>query len=86
MFSVVYDGGTIEHVFNAVQAFKNGMEMVRVGGHFIQVNPANNFMGHGFWQFSPELIYRVFSAENGFNIRGVFLHECPVCTGTSGTR
>ena len=74
-FSVVYDGGAIEHVFNAIQAFKNGMEMVRVGGHFIQVNIANNFMGHGFWQFSPELIYRVFAAENGFKIRGVFLHE-----------
>lgn len=75
MFSVVYDGGAIEHIFNAVQAFKNGMEMVRVGGHFIQVNVANNFMGHGFWQFSPELIYRVFSPENGFKIRGTFLHE-----------
>ena len=32
-------------------------------------------MGHGFWQWSPELIYRAFSPENGFNIRGVFLHE-----------
>jgi len=75
MFSVVHDGGSIEHVFNVVQAFKNGMEMVKVGGHFIQVNVANNFMGHGFWQWSPELIYRAFSPENGFNIRGVFLHE-----------
>jgi hypothetical protein len=74
-FSVVHDGGTIEHVFNAVQAFKNGMEMVRIGGHFIQVSEANNFMGHGFWQFSPELIYRVFSPDNGFHVRCVFLHE-----------
>jgi hypothetical protein len=75
MFSTVLDGGTIEHVFNAVQAFKNGMEMVRMGGHFIQINVANNFSGHGFWQFSPELIYRVFSIENGFKIRAAFLHE-----------
>ena len=75
MFSMVCDGGAIEHVFDAAQAFKNGMEMVRVGGHFVQVNVANNFMGHGFWQFSPELIYRMFSAENGFNIKGVFLRE-----------
>jgi hypothetical protein len=50
-FSVVLHGGTIEHVFNIPQAFKNCMEMVRVGGHFIQVNEANNYMGHGFWQF-----------------------------------
>jgi len=73
-FSVVHDGGTIEHVFNIPQAFKNCMEMVRVGGHFIQVNEANNFMGHGFWQFCPELIYRIFSRENGFQIKAVLLH------------
>jgi hypothetical protein len=74
-FSVVYEGGTIEHVFNIPQAFKNCMEMVRVGGHFIQVNEANNYMGHGFWQFCPELIYRIFSRENGFQIKAVFIRE-----------
>src|SRR5262245_3052883 len=74
-FSVVHDGGTIEHVFNIVQAFKCCMEMVRVGGYFIQVNEANNYMGHGFWQFCPELIYRIFSQENGFQIEVVLLHE-----------
>lgn len=74
-FSVVFDGGTIEHVFNVVQAYKSGMEMVRIGGHFVQVTVANNFMGHGFWQMSPELIFRMFSRENGFETKGVFLHE-----------
>jgi hypothetical protein len=74
-FSVVHDGGTIEHVFNIPQAFMNCMEMVRIGGHFIQVNVANNYMGHGFWQFCPELIYRIFSQENGFLIRAVLMHE-----------
>jgi hypothetical protein len=51
------------------------MAMVRVGGHFVQVTTANNFMGHGFWQLSPEVIYRVFSKENGFSVRAVFLRE-----------
>jgi len=74
-FSVVHEGGTIEHVFNIPQAFKNCMEMVRVGGHFIQVNVANNYTGHGFWQFCPELIYRIFSRENGFHIKAVLMHE-----------
>jgi hypothetical protein len=49
--------------------------MVKSGGHFLQVTNANNFMGHGFYQFSPELLYRVFSPENGFEIRAVLLHE-----------
>jgi hypothetical protein len=78
-YSVVYEGGLIEHVFNAPQAFKNCMEMLKIGGHFIQVNIANNYMGHGFWQFSPELIYRIFSPENGFKIKAVlmFCHDGP---------
>ena len=74
-FSHVHDGGTIEHVFNAPQAFKNCMEMVQVGGYFTQVNCANNLMGHGFWQFSPELLFRVFSPENGYQVQAVVLHE-----------
>jgi hypothetical protein len=51
------------------------MEMVAVGGHFTQASNANNFMGHGFWQISPELIYRVFSPANGFQVEAVLLHE-----------
>jgi hypothetical protein len=75
VFSVVYDGGTLEHIFDIRQAFKNCMDLVQVGGHFIQVSVANNFMGHGFWQFSPELIYRVFCEKNGFRTKAVILHE-----------
>jgi hypothetical protein len=74
-FTVVHDGGTIEHVFNIPEAIKNCMEMVRVGGHFIQVGVANNYTGHGFWQFSPELIFRVFSPQNGYRIEAVLMHE-----------
>ena len=65
-FSVVIDGGTLEHVFNFPVAIKNCMQMLDVGGHFFVHTMANNFMGHGFYQFSPELFYRVFSPENGF--------------------
>jgi hypothetical protein len=74
-FSAVVDCGTLEHVFHFVQALKNCMEMVATGGHFIQVSNANNFMGHGFWQISPELIYRVLSPSNGFRVEMVLLHE-----------
>lgn len=74
-FSVVYDGGTIEHVFNIPQAFKNCMEMVEIGGHFAQANVANNYSGHGFWQFSPELLFRIFTPANGFQVEAVLMHE-----------
>ena len=29
----------------------------------------------GVWQFSPELIFRAFSAANGYEIVAVFMHE-----------
>jgi hypothetical protein len=51
------------------------MEMVKIGGHFTQVNCANNFGGHGFWQFSPELMFRTFSPNNGYEIEAVLMHE-----------
>lgn len=74
-FTLVYDGGSLEHVFNAVQGFKSCMEMVQVGGTFIQQSVANNFMGHGFWQLSPETCFRIFSPENGYSLKAVFLCE-----------
>ena len=74
-YSVVFDGGTLEHVFHAPQALLNCMKLLRIGGYFVQVTNGNNFMGHGFWQFSPELLYRVFSPENGFECAGVFAQE-----------
>ena len=73
-FDLVYDGGTLEHVFNFPVALQNCMEMLRVNGRFITHTCANNFCGHGFYQFSPELFYNVFSEENGFEIERVILH------------
>ena len=74
-YDLVFDGGTLEHVFNFPQALKSCMELVRPGGHFVQVSNANNFMGHGFWQISPELIYRSMSAANGFEVITVMVRE-----------
>ncbi len=74
-YDLVFDGGTLEHVFNFPQALKSCMELVRPGGHFVQVSNANNFMGHGFWQISPELMYRSMSAANGFEIVAVMVRE-----------
>ena len=74
-FDVVIDGGTLEHVFNFPVAIKNCMEMVAVGGHFLGLTPANNFMGHGFYQFSPELFFRIFTPDNGYAIEQLYLHE-----------
>jgi len=74
-FSTVLDGGTLEHIFNYPQALKNCMEMVQLGGHFLAITPANNYLGHGFYQFSPELFFRVFSKANGFSLEQLLIYE-----------
>jgi hypothetical protein len=72
-YDAVVDTGTIEHVFNTPMACKNVMDALKVGGHFFAGLPANNYCGHGFYQFSAEFFYRVFSAENGFEMRKLFV-------------
>jgi hypothetical protein len=72
-FSVLVDGGTLEHVFNFPVAIENCMRMLRKDGYFISIGPANNYFGHGFYQFSSELFFRVFSADNGFKVMNIFL-------------
>jgi SAM-dependent methyltransferase len=74
-YSVVLDSGSLEHVFNFPVAIRNCMEMLRPGGHYLGLTPANNFMGHGFYQFSPELHFRIFAPENGFEMMEVILLE-----------
>ena len=68
-FTFVLDGGTLEHIFNFPTALSNAMKMVKVGGHLVIITGGNNFLGHGFYQFSPELFYRAFSEENGFAVK-----------------
>jgi hypothetical protein len=72
-YDAVVDTGTLEHVFNVPTAFKNVMNALKVGGHFFATLPANNYCGHGFYQFSAEFFYRVFSTQNGFEMCKLFV-------------
>ena len=75
-FTAVIDGGSLEHVFDFTRALRNATELLAVGGHFLSIAPANNFMGHGFYQFSPELYFRVFVPANGFRLRVMLIQSC----------
>lgn len=74
-FDLVLDAGSLEHIFNVPVAMRGYMEMVAVGGHLIIAAPANNYCGHGFYQFSPEFFYRALSPENGFAVDRVQMCE-----------
>jgi hypothetical protein len=72
-YSCVWDGGLLEHVFNYPTAVKNCMDMTAIGGWLILSTPTNNWMGHGFYQFSPELFFSLLREENGFSDAAVFM-------------
>lgn len=67
-YDVVFDGGTLEHVFHFPNAVANAAGLVREGGCLVTVTTSNNYNGHGFYQFSPELFYRLFDLERGFRV------------------
>lgn len=56
-FDFIFDGGTIEHVFNVPQALANVFRMLRPGGRFVSANGMNGWPGHGMYQFNPELVW-----------------------------
>jgi hypothetical protein len=74
-YDCVWDGGTLEHVFNYPVAIKNCMDMVKTGGHLILETPCNNMFGHGFYQFSPELFFSLLDTHNGFSDTKIFMQD-----------
>jgi SAM-dependent methyltransferase len=64
-YDLVYDHGTVEHVFDASTALRTINRLVKPGGVVVHSAPANGFMDHGFWQISPNLL-RTFYQSAGF--------------------
>ncbi len=93
-FDVIIDGGTIEHVFNTAQALDGVFHMLREGGIFISINGMTGWAGHGFYQFSPEIVWRYWGEARGCEvIRCLALPENPALetrdvtdTGKAGRR
>jgi hypothetical protein len=69
---LVYDGGTMEHVFNTNCVFRNIFEALAVGGYIVHNSPTNNTVDHGFYQFSPTLFLDYY-ATNGYGDIEVYL-------------
>lgn len=93
-FDVMIDGGTIEHVFNTPQALDGVFHMLREGGIFVSINGMTGWAGHGFYQFSPEIVWRYWGEARGCEvIRCLALPENPALetrdvtdTGKTGRR
>ena len=56
-FDLIFDGGTVEHVFNVPAALEGLFRMLKPGGRLISANGLNGWYGHGMYQFNPELVW-----------------------------
>ncbi len=62
-YDVVFDSGTIEHVFHVPNSLKTIVEMTKVGGRIILLSPSSNHLDHGFYMFSPTLFCDYFATN-----------------------
>lgn len=68
---LVFDAGTLEHVFHLPNALAALHQLLRVDGLVVHALPSNGYLDHGFYQVSPTLLndyyranqYRVVSAN-----------------------
>jgi len=79
-FDVIYDGGTMEHVFNVPRVLANIHSMLKVGGRVIHVVPSSNMVDHGFYSFSPTL-FRDYYTVNNYLLIKIYLFECASWSG-----
>ena len=66
-FRTVFNLGTIEHVWNAHNAWANALRAVEVGGHFLSHGPISGWVNHGLHMTNPAAI-RAFISKNGFSV------------------
>lgn len=71
-FALVFDGGTIEHVFHLPNVFKNIFDFLKIDGVVVHQAPTNNYIDHGFYQISPTLLVDYYGANS------YFIEECQV--------
>jgi SAM-dependent methyltransferase len=56
-YDLVFNGGTLEHVFDVRTGLANVSELLRPGGRAIHIAPVSNQIDHGFYSFSPTMLY-----------------------------
>lgn len=67
-FDTIYDGGTIEHIFDLPKAYRNVHRMLKPNGVLIGHSPCNNWINHSFYQINPEMVYGFWEKAMGYKV------------------
>jgi len=74
-YDVVFEAGTIQHVFHQPRVFENVHALLAEGGRAIHgMAPSSNHVDHGFWMYSPTLFHDFYTA-NGWRIESLYFFE-----------
>jgi len=76
-FNFILDGGTSEHVFDVRQVMRNIARLLKPGGRVLHMQPMNNYVNHGFYQFSPTFYFDYYSANAFGDLRGYLFKHGP---------
>ncbi len=71
-FDLIYDGGTLEHIFNPFQGVTNVLRMTKVGGKIAHSQGIGDQINHGYWTFNPSFLVDFYQA-NGCVVRKLFV-------------
>jgi len=82
-YSLVFECGTMEHIFDTAQVFKNTINLCEVGGTVCHISPLT-WLNHGFYNFSLTLFYDVYR-NNGFDDFKFWLINWPRNYGQVGS-
>ncbi len=71
-FDYIYDGGSLEHIFNVPQALKNFHNLLKPNGIIMHLLPCNNYVDHGFYSFNPTL-FKDYYEQNNYEILKLYI-------------
>jgi len=77
-FDLIWDAGTLEHVFDIRQALWNISDLTRVGGQVVHLVPAA-FLNHGFYNFNA-LLFSDFYRQSKWIEEEIFYTIFPKAT------
>jgi hypothetical protein len=77
-YDLIYNGGTLEHIFHLPNAMENIFKLLEVNGRVIHSSPVDMF-NHGFYNFSS-CIFEDYYAANNFEINKSLLIRKPYDT------
>jgi hypothetical protein len=85
-FHIVHNNGTLEHIFDIAQGFRNMHELTRPGGLMIHQAPFVGWVDHGFYSLHPTLFWDLAEANNYHMVALIYAEHNPPRLETLASR